>query len=147
LTQRENELFKTILKLQSYDTLGSSRAYEIFESLTKEERKYFSDINLDFWSSVVENIENKAESELIELAKYFISLTFKDCSLLLTIQRTENEKALGRAEIIKFEDQKWMVKRSIVDFDPKPLNKIKKYKQLHDDILKINNLEEQIVLI
>ena len=146
IMQKEGKLIKTILKLQSHDTLGSSGAYEIFQSLASEERRNFTDIDKNFWSSVVENIEKTSESKLVALAKYFISLTFKDCSLLLTIQRTDSQHETKRAEIIKFDNQTWMVKRSIVDFDPKPLNKIEKYKQLHDDILKINGLDE-IVLI
>ena len=87
------------------------------------------------------------------LAKYLISSTFKDCSIFISVKRKNiNTNSVDQASNERVTEMKvdgidWLVKLSLVDFDPKPLGKIARYKKLHEDILRINGLQQSSIVL
>ena len=85
---------------------------------------------------------------------YLISSTFKDCSIFISLQRKSDDKQnaatiapSNRVTEMQVDGATWLVKLSLVDFDPKPLGKIARYKKLHEDILSANGLKQSIILV
>jgi hypothetical protein len=154
-----------ILQLQNFDKLGSIKANEIYSDMSPEDETLLSEFDDEFWSSVVKDMKFETEnstkvnnftenSDVISLAKYLISSTFKDCSIFISLKRktTNAEPGLNSVDTSRVKEMTvdgvtWLVKLSLVDFDPKPLGKIARYRKLHEDILKINGLEESSIVL
>lgn len=164
---KKSLFLERILELQNFDKLGSIKANEIYSDMSTEDESLLSEFDVRFWSSVVNDMKIKAQnptkmdnstekSDAISLAKYLISSTFKDCSIFISLKRKKqisnsepasNSVDSSRVKEMTVDGVTWLVKLSLVDFDPKPLGKIARYKKLHEDILKINGLQESSIVL
>lgn len=183
---QDNKILKILLDLQKLDTCGSVAAFNIFKNLSDSEISELNDFDSNLWknlaakisdflkncsssladdssqnsSKFLEILDSNSASKILKLAKYLIAATFKDCSILIALEKLnpipnsasqENSQNLlaknSRLSIIHFENQAYLVKITLVDFDPKPLSKLQRYVYLHQAILKIHKIQDDSVIL
>ena len=143
-----------LLNLQKLDRIGSRKALSLLENMQNSDKDQLQEYNGAFWKSIVDNIGSRNPD--FDFGKYLISNTFKDCSIMIAIAKVKdngnfskkNELNDDRREcLIEKDGQRYVYKVTLVDFDPKPIGKIKRYTQLHDSILAANGLDRNSIIL
>ncbi|XP_035672394.1 inositol-pentakisphosphate 2-kinase-like [Branchiostoma floridae] len=81
-----------------------------------------------------DNIQSM-ESVVMLVKAFLVSLTAKDCSVMVTIQRVENGTDVMLPVMTDSVGNKFMFNIQVVDTKPKPLHRIQKYFSLNKDIV------------
>ncbi|XP_066277569.1 inositol-pentakisphosphate 2-kinase-like [Branchiostoma lanceolatum] len=81
-----------------------------------------------------DNIES-IESVVMLVKAFLVSLTAKDCSVMVTMQRVENGPDVMLPVVTDSVGNRYMFNIQVVDTKPKPLHRIQKYFSLNKDIV------------
>lgn len=146
--QYVSEILYRLQQLQHWDELGPAEAQKLLQNLTDVDLNNLVNYSGTTWS----DLEGAHGNEVSKLAKYLTSLTFKDLSLVVAVTPIEPADMVDyendpRIKIVQIDSAYFIAKVSLIDFDPKPIGKIKRYKQLYDNILIVNGLPTDSVVL
>jgi len=126
-----SSILSRVLKLQRRNSLQDNEADNLLKSLLVEG---FDLVTLQCYvtrsDAFLENskeITKKHKEQIKTLKNYLISVTAKDLSMILTIVQESHSCGNKEGHLLKIKGNAFRCKWSIVDLDPKNLNRISKY--------------------
>jgi len=116
-----NCILGSVLRLQKFSQISDPEAAKLLQTLLDEGQ------DLDRLQELVSSPETVPLEERVKLLRdYLITVTAKDLSLILTLAEATGEGNPG-GDCLRIRDKWICFKWSIVDLDPKSLNRIPKY--------------------
>jgi len=123
-------ILSSVLGLQKRNHLSDCEAQIILNSLLSEgyDLAYLQSLVTSNLTSMETEQMTKAQLEKIKMLKdYLLSVTAKDLSIILTLVEDSLCAGARSGQWIRVKDKLFRFKWSIVDLDPKNLNRISKY--------------------
>jgi len=127
---KPQSILSSVLGLQKRNHLSDCEAQIILNSLLSEgyDLAYLQSLVTSNLTSMETEQMTKAQLEKIKMLKdYLLSVTAKDLSIILTLVEDSLYAGARSGQWIRVKDKLFRFKWSIVDLDPKNLNRISKY--------------------
>jgi len=137
-------ILKVIKSLQMLDSLDIEGIISIYNSILRDKPEVFntlSNFKSESWRDAADYLTNgylsekKIDSDVMDICKYLISSTFKDCSIIITFQRNSN--STKKENNVYHDGLKCFYEYQIklIDVDPRHVSNIPYYFQVDREIV------------
>eukprot|EP00112_Aurelia_sp_Birch-Aquarium-sp1_P008054 Seg1882.6 transcript_id=Seg1882.6/GoldUCD/mRNA.D3Y31 product="Inositol-pentakisphosphate 2-kinase" protein_id=Seg1882.6/GoldUCD/D3Y31 len=144
-------ILQQLVKLQEFDGTEIERVWPIFQRLQEKQghselEKDLEDFSSKIWRDFVDKfLKNEASTTepmemqdmILEIQKFLVAATFRDCSLMITFQETSKTAENGDQNTVNISTGvAYQYEIKLIDLDPKSLGKLKHYYELDHEIVK-----------